>query len=76
MALLDYALREVEKVLSAEVCDDKEVAYTNSLTCSTFSNGHEIRLSLLQSIFLSISSWCDSKLQDYHLHFSQVVYHL
>ncbi|XP_073136594.1 protein unc-13 homolog isoform X2 [Henckelia pumila] len=71
MALLDYALREVEKVLSGEVCDDREVAYTNSLTCSTFSNGHEIRLSLLQSIFLSISSWCDSKLQDYHLHFSQ-----
>lgn len=71
MALLDYALREVEKVLSAEVCDDREVAYTNSLTCSTFSNGHEIRLNLLQSIFLSISSWCDSKLQDYFLHFSQ-----
>ncbi|XP_073055673.1 protein unc-13 homolog isoform X1 [Primulina eburnea] len=71
MALLDYSLCEVDKVLSAEMCDDREVAYTNSLTSFTFSNGHEMRLSLMQSIFLSISSWCDSKLQDYHLHFSK-----
>ncbi|KAG8374878.1 hypothetical protein BUALT_Bualt10G0041300 [Buddleja alternifolia] len=69
--LLDYAIHEVQKVLSAEVCDDKEVAYIKSLTCSAIGNGCEIRLDLLQSIFLSISSWCDSKLQDYHLHFSQ-----
>ncbi|KAK4389327.1 protein unc-13 [Sesamum angolense] len=69
--LLDYAICEVERVLSAGVYDDKEVAYLKSLTCGTIGNGCEIRLNLLQSIFSSITSWCDSKLQDYHLHFSQ-----
>ncbi|PIN13792.1 hypothetical protein CDL12_13584 [Handroanthus impetiginosus] len=69
--LLEYAICEVDKVLSAEIYDDKEGAYMKSLMCSTIGNGCEIRLNLLQSIFLSISSWCDSKLQDYHLHFSQ-----
>ncbi|GFQ01344.1 hypothetical protein PHJA_002278300 [Phtheirospermum japonicum] len=67
--LLDYALCEVEKVLSAEGYKDNEMAYMTSLTCSTSGNAN--KLNLLQSIFLSISSWCDSKLQDYHLHFSQ-----
>ncbi|KAL8543750.1 hypothetical protein ACS0TY_004350 [Phlomoides rotata] len=69
--LLDYAIREVEHVLTAEVYDDKELAYIKSLTCSNFGNGCESRMNLLQSIFLSISSWCDSKMQDYHLYFSQ-----
>ncbi|KAI3468779.1 hypothetical protein Pfo_025442 [Paulownia fortunei] len=69
--LLDYAICEVEKVLSAEVYNDKEVAYMKSLMCSSIGNEHKTRLNLLQSIFLSISSWCDNKLQDYHLHFSQ-----
>ena len=27
----------------------------------------------MQSIFFSIGSWCEIKLQDYHLHFSQVI---
>ncbi|GER43304.1 hypothetical protein STAS_20150 [Striga asiatica] len=67
--LLDYAVHEVEKVLSAGGHDDKEMAYMNSLTCSTSGNAN--RLNLLQSIFLSTSTWCDSKLLDYHLHFSQ-----
>ncbi|XP_011081014.1 uncharacterized protein LOC105164132 isoform X3 [Sesamum indicum] len=69
--LLDYAICEVERVLSAGVYDDKEVAYLKSLTCFTIGNGCEIRLNLLQSIFSSITSWCESKLLDYHLHFSQ-----
>ncbi|KAL6556364.1 hypothetical protein OROGR_005652 [Orobanche gracilis] len=67
--LLDYAVREVEKVLSSECHNDNEMAYIKSLTCS--SSGSANRLNLLQSIFLSVGSWCDSKLQDYHLHFSQ-----
>ncbi|KAL2544069.1 hypothetical protein Fot_13302 [Forsythia ovata] len=71
VTLLDYAILEVEKVLSAEDSDEKEVAYMTSLLCFTGRNECEIRLNLLQSIFLSISSWCDSKLRDYHLHFSQ-----
>ncbi|KAL6556752.1 hypothetical protein OROHE_006628 [Orobanche hederae] len=67
--LLDYAVREVEKVLSSEGYNDNEMAYVKSLTCSRSGNAN--RLNLLQSIFLSVGSWCDSKLQDYHLHFSQ-----
>ncbi|KAL9177741.1 hypothetical protein ABFS82_01G078500 [Erythranthe guttata] len=69
--LLDYAICEVEKVLSTEVYNEKEVDYMKSLMCSTIRDECEIRLDLLRSIFSSISSWCDSKLQDYHLHFSQ-----
>lgn len=71
VTLLDYAILEVKKVLSAKVSDEKELAYTKSLLCFTGHNECEIRLNLLQSIFGSISSWCDNKLQDYHLHFSQ-----
>ncbi|KAL3647194.1 hypothetical protein CASFOL_008162 [Castilleja foliolosa] len=67
--LLDYAVCEVEKVLSAEGYMDNEMAYMTSLACSTSGNAN--KLNLMQSIFLSISSWCDNKLQDYHLHFSQ-----
>ncbi|XP_051137356.1 protein unc-13 homolog isoform X2 [Andrographis paniculata] len=70
-ALLDYAICEVEKVLSAEVCDDREVAYIKTMMCFAAGNEREIRLNLLQSIFMSISSWCDSKLQDYHRVFAQ-----
>ncbi|XP_057764080.1 protein unc-13 homolog isoform X2 [Salvia miltiorrhiza] len=69
--LLDHAIHEVEHVLSAEVNDDKEVAYMRSLTCPAVRTECETRSDLLQSIFLSISLWCDSKLQDYHLYFSQ-----
>ncbi|KAH6758083.1 hypothetical protein C2S52_023025 [Perilla frutescens var. hirtella] len=69
--LLDCAIREVEHVLSDEVYDDKEVAYMKSLTCSAIGTQCETRLDLLQSIFYSISLWCDTKLLDYHLFFSQ-----
>ncbi|KAG2681254.1 hypothetical protein I3760_11G135700 [Carya illinoinensis] len=68
--LLDYALLELQKVISAENNDGEE-HYMDSLTCSRQCNGSERKFSLVQSIFFSISSWCDSKLQDYHLHFSQ-----
>lgn len=69
--LLDYARLELQKVISAENNDGEE-HYMDSLTCSRQCNGSERKFSLVQSIFFSISSWCDSKLQDYHLHFSQV----
>ncbi|XP_059645069.1 protein unc-13 homolog isoform X2 [Cornus florida] len=70
-ALLDLAILEVQKVLSAEGTDGKEQQYMNSLICSTVCNGSEIKPSLVQAILLSMSIWCDSKLKDYHLHFSQ-----
>ncbi|XP_042055617.1 protein unc-13 homolog isoform X3 [Salvia splendens] len=69
--LLDHAIREVKHVLSADIKDDKEVSYMRSLTCPTVGIECETRFDLLQSIFFSISLWCDSKLQDYHLYFSQ-----
>lgn len=70
---MDHAIHEVQHVLSAEVNDDKEAAYMRSLTCPAVGTECETRLNLLQSIFFSISLWCDSKLQDYHLYFSQVI---
>ncbi|CAK9173062.1 unnamed protein product [Ilex paraguariensis] len=69
--LLDHATKEVKKVLYAEDTDGNEERYMNSLLCSTSSSGSEMRLDLIQAIFTSMSLWCDSKLQDYHLHFSQ-----
>lgn len=71
--LLDHAIHEVEHAISAKVYDDKEVAYMRSLTCSTSGTESATGLDLLQSIFYSISLWCDSKLQDYHLYF-QVIF--
>lgn len=71
--LLDYAMSEADEFFSSQVRDEKELAYLRSLTCSSIVNGCEIRLDLVQSVLLSISSWCDSKLHDYHLHFSQVL---
>ncbi|XP_024031945.1 uncharacterized protein LOC21393848 isoform X2 [Morus notabilis] len=68
--LLEYAILELQKVASVED-DDKERIYTDSLACLRQCGGNEVKLSLIQAIFFSISSWCIGKLQDYHLHFSQ-----
>ncbi|CAL5360013.1 hypothetical protein CsSME_00050374 [Camellia sinensis var. sinensis] len=72
--LLDYAILEVQKVLSADNNNEKEERYMNSLMCSTVCNGRGIKLCLAHAFFLSMSTWCDSKLQDYHLHFCQKPY--
>ncbi|XP_057510564.1 protein unc-13 homolog isoform X2 [Actinidia eriantha] len=69
--LLDYAILEVQKVLSADINSEKEELYMSSLMCSAVWNGRPIKLHLVQAVFLSMSIWCDSKLQDYHLHFHQ-----
>ncbi|EPS63791.1 hypothetical protein M569_10993, partial [Genlisea aurea] len=69
--LLDYAIIEVEKALSSDVCDGKEVSYIRSLVCFGAGNGNEMRSNVVQSIFWSIGSWCDSKLREYHLQFGQ-----
>ncbi|KAL4602731.1 hypothetical protein ACB092_10G075300 [Castanea dentata] len=69
--LLEHALHELQKVVSGENADQKEEQYMDSLACSRQFNGSEIQLGLVQAVFFSISSWCDDKLQDYHLYFSQ-----
>lgn len=69
--LLEHALHELQKVLSGDHADQKEEQYMDSLACSRQYNGSEIKLGLVQAVFFSISSWCDDKLQDYHLHFSR-----
>ncbi|XP_060674146.1 protein unc-13 homolog isoform X3 [Ziziphus jujuba] len=69
--LLEHAIVELQKVTSAENDNEEERLYIDSLACSRECDGAEIKLSLLEAIRISISIWCDSKLQDYHLHFSQ-----
>ncbi|TXG50964.1 hypothetical protein EZV62_023488 [Acer yangbiense] len=69
--LLEYAVLELQKVQSSEEDDGKEGQYMDSLICSRQYGGREVKLSMVQAIFLSISIWCDSKLQDYHQHFNQ-----
>ncbi|XP_020539590.1 protein unc-13 homolog isoform X2 [Jatropha curcas] len=70
--LLENAVLELQKVSSAEEADGKEKQYMNSLVCSRQYDGHELKLNLVQGVFVSISIWCDNTLQDYHLHFSQL----
>lgn len=70
--LLEYAVLELQKVSPTEEDDGKEVQYINNIICSRKLNDRKDNLSLLEAIFVSISIWCDSKLQDYHRHFSQV----
>lgn len=69
--LLDHAIREIRSVLLSEAREQREDEYMDSLMCSAAHGGCEVELNLVQSICLSISSWCDSKLQNYHLHFTQ-----
>lgn len=73
--LLEYAIRELQSVQSSEEEKEKEMRYVGSLVCPRQYGGREIKLNVVQSIFLSLSIWCDSKLQDYHQHFSQVCYY-
>lgn len=71
--LVENAVLHLQKVLSTEE-DDRKEQYMNSLVCTKQCNGSHLKLHLLQSIFVSISMWCDYKLQDYHSHFSQKPY--
>lgn len=61
----------MQKALAVQMNDEKEDNYISSLLCSCICGDKESHLGLLEAIFFSISIWCDSKLQDYHLHFSQ-----
>ncbi|KAL5718422.1 hypothetical protein ACHQM5_011326 [Ranunculus cassubicifolius] len=69
--LLDNAIVTIQKVQST-YDDENQEAYMNSLLCSRAINGTALSLNMLESIFLSISIWCDKKLSDYHQHFGQV----
>ena len=70
--LLDHAIIEVQKLLSAESSRGKDEEYINSLVCYIECDDSKSEMSLVQAILWSITYWCDSKLQDYHLHFSEV----
>ena len=70
--LLEHAILHLQRVVSTEEDDWNEGQYMNSIICLKQSNGSQTKLNPVQTIFLSIGTWCDSKLQDYHLHFSEV----
>ncbi|XP_022720063.1 uncharacterized protein LOC111277894 isoform X1 [Durio zibethinus] len=69
--LLEHAVLQLQRVVSTEEDDWNEEQYMKSIICLKQSNGSQTKLNLVQAIFLSIGAWCDSKLQDYHLHFSE-----
>lgn len=69
--LLEHAILQLQKLVSGED-SGKEKLYIESLACLKQCGRSEVKLSLTEAIFFSISSWCTAKLQDYHLHFSQV----
>ncbi|XP_065858206.1 protein unc-13 homolog isoform X2 [Euphorbia lathyris] len=70
-ALLEKAVLELQKVLCVEEADGKEEDYINTIICSRQCDGHEQKLNVVSAICLSIRIWCDSTLQDYHLHYDQ-----
>lgn len=45
----------------------------NSLVCSVGAKEDNMKSSLIDAVFLSMNSWCDYQLQDYHLHFTKVI---
>ncbi|OMP09656.1 hypothetical protein COLO4_05255 [Corchorus olitorius] len=69
--LLEHAVRQLQRVVPAEEDDWNEGQYVNSIVCLKQCDGSQTKLNLVQAIFLSIGIWCDSKLQDYHLHFTE-----
>ncbi|XP_076897631.1 protein unc-13 homolog isoform X1 [Bidens hawaiensis] len=71
LQLLDQANLQVQKVLSDSYKEGTEEQYTDSLMCTVTDNVTGTRLSLVQAIFRAISLWCDSRLNDYHLHFKE-----
>ncbi|KAK9076709.1 hypothetical protein SSX86_005043 [Deinandra increscens subsp. villosa] len=70
LQLLDLANLQVQKVLSNNYKEGTKEQYAGSLMCIISDNVTQTRLSLVQAIFQSINLWCDSRLQDYHLHFN------
>ncbi|KAI3693593.1 hypothetical protein L1987_76540 [Smallanthus sonchifolius] len=70
LQLLDQANLQVQKVLSDNYKGTDEQC-TDNLMCTVADNVTETRLSLVQAIFRAINLWCDSRLQDYHLHFTE-----
>ncbi|KAG7028334.1 hypothetical protein SDJN02_09515, partial [Cucurbita argyrosperma subsp. argyrosperma] len=70
-SFLDEAILELQEVASSKDDGGKEEQYLKSLSCSISCNGNEMKLSLVESAFFLISSWCDIKLQAYHLHFRE-----
>ena len=64
---------ELQELISAKADDKNVQLYMNSMLCSIHYNTVEIKLSLVDAVFYFLSIWCESKLQDYHLHFSQVI---
>ncbi|XP_004300761.1 PREDICTED: uncharacterized protein LOC101300350 [Fragaria vesca subsp. vesca] len=74
--LLENATVELQELISTKVDDENVRLYMNSLLCSIHYNAVEIKLSLVDAVFYSLSIWCESKLQDYHLHFTQQHGHL
>ncbi|KAI6707250.1 hypothetical protein NL676_010212 [Syzygium grande] len=70
-SLLEHCILKLQRFVSAEDHDRKEEQYVNRLACSQRYNGVETKLSLDEAVLCSISIWCDSRLEDYHLHFSK-----
>ncbi|KAF3788518.1 hypothetical protein EJ110_NYTH20047 [Nymphaea thermarum] len=67
-AILELAWVELKKVQTF-ICDDIEAPYLSSLNCTAYSCGSQRTVDLLSAITLSIGTWCDFQLSDYHRHF-------
>lgn len=69
--LLEHVILELKSASSVGEDDKKEEQYMKTLVCLRKVDGSKMKLNLLQEIFHLIGTWCDNKLQNYHLHFSK-----
>ncbi|CAN6484915.1 unnamed protein product [Victoria cruziana] len=67
-AILELGLVELKKVQTF-ICDNIATPYVSSLNCTIYSCGSQTTVNLLNAITLSIGTWCDFLLSDYHRNF-------
>ncbi|CAN6484914.1 unnamed protein product [Victoria cruziana] len=71
-AILELGLVELKKVQTF-ICDNIATPYVSSLNCTIYSCGSQTTVNLLNAITLSIGTWCDFLLSDYHRNFYKAV---
>ncbi|KAL8061867.1 hypothetical protein ABFX02_02G110600 [Erythranthe guttata] len=69
--ILQHAIYQLKRIPLKEQRGPQERLHLKSLTCSIQSEKGFQELTFLQSFLLPIQKWADTRLSDYHLHFSE-----
>ncbi|XP_020531363.1 uncharacterized protein LOC18447695 isoform X3 [Amborella trichopoda] len=69
--LLEQATLQMHKVPMDKDCAAHEREYVDGLTCAIEVSHSRRNLSLIHAVLMSINLWCENRLTDYHLYFSE-----